>query len=76
MNINKLVSSDLQIALYKSNKNLRFRSKIIVLRISQLMRARNNVFTHSINFQMSFLNAKIILLLNLFIEIIIILNLF
>ena len=49
MNINKSVSSDLQIAFYKSNKNLKSRSKIIVLRISQSMRARNNAFIYSIN---------------------------
>ena len=60
MNINKLISSDLQIAFYKSNKNLRFRSKIIVLRISQSMRARTNAFIYSINFQMSFSNVEII----------------
>ena len=34
MNINKLMSSDLQIAFYKSNKNLKSRSKIIISKIS------------------------------------------
>ena len=76
MNINKSISSDLQIAFYKSNKNLRSRLKIIVLEIFQSMRARNNAFTHSIDFPMSFLNVEIIFLLNLFIKIIIILKSF
>ena len=49
MNIDKLMSSDLKIAFHKSNKNLKSRSKIIILRISQLMRARNNAFTQSTN---------------------------
>ena len=76
MNINKSVSSDLQIAFYKSNKNLKSRSKIIVLKKFQLMRMRNNAFIYSKKFQMSFLNAENIFLLNLFIKIIIILSLF
>ena len=50
MNINKSMSSDLQIVFHKSNKNLKSRSKIIVLKFSQLMRARNNAFIYSINF--------------------------
>ena len=70
-NINKLMSSDLQIAFYKSNKNLRFRSKIIVLKKSQLLNTRNNAFVYSTNFQISFSDVEIILLLNLFIKIII-----
>ena len=40
------------------------------------MRARNNAFIHLINFQLSFLNVEVIFLLNLFVKIIIILNLF
>ena len=76
MNINKSMLSDLQIALHKSNKNLKSRSKIIVLRIFQLMKARSNAFAHSINPQMSFLSAEVILLLNLFVKVIIILNSF
>ena len=76
MNINKLMSSDLQIAFYKSNKNLRFRSKIIILKKFQLMKARSNAFIYLINFQMFFSNVEIILLLKLFVKIIIILNSF
>ena len=34
------MSSDLQIAFHKSNKNLKFRSKTIVLKISQSMITR------------------------------------
>ena len=70
------MSSDLQIVFHKSNKNLKSRSKIIVLKNFQSMRAKNNVFTYSINSQMFFLNVEVILLLNLFIKIIIILNSF
>ena len=58
MNINKLISSDLQIAFHKSNKSLKSRLKIIVLRISQLMRARNNAFIYSINLQFFFQTLK------------------
>ena len=76
MNINKLVSSDLQIAFYKLNKNLKSRSKIIILKKFQLMKARNNAFIYLMNFQMSFSSAEAIFLLNLFIKIIITLNLF
>ena len=50
MNINKLISSDLQIAFHKSNKNLKSRSKIIILKNFQSMKMRNNAFTYSINF--------------------------
>ena len=59
------MSSDLQIAFYKSNKNLRFRSKIIVLRIFQSMKMRNNAFVHSINSQMFFSDVKVIFLIKL-----------
>ena len=76
MNINKLMLSDLQIAFHKSNKNLKSRSKINVLKKFQSMKTRNNAFAYSINFQMSFLNVEITFLLNLFIKIIIILNSF
>ena len=70
------MSSDLQIAFHKSNKNLKSQSKIIVLKISQSFNTKINAFIYSTNSQMSFSNAEIILLLNLFIKIIIILNLF
>ena len=70
------MSSDLQIAFHKSNKNLKSRSKIIVLKILQSMRVRNNAFIYSTNLQMSFSDAEIILLLNLSVKIIIILNSF
>ena len=50
--------------------------KLIILRIFKLMKARNNAFIYSINSQISFLSAEIIFLLNLFINIIIILNSF
>ena len=43
------MSSDLQIAFHKSNKNLKSRLKIIVLKIFQLMKTRNNAFAHSID---------------------------
>ena len=65
MNINKLISNDLKIAFYKSNKNLRYRLKIIVLKISQSMRARNNTFIYLTNFQMSFSDVEIIFFIKL-----------
>ena len=68
--------SDLKIIFYKSNMNLESRLKIIILRIFQSMRARNKIFIHFINFQISFSSVIIIVLLNLFIKIIIILNSF
>ena len=68
------MSSDLQIVFHKSNKNLRSRLKIIVLKISQLLNTKSNTFTYLTNSQMSFLNVEIIFLLNLFVKIIIILN--
>ena len=76
MNINKLMSSDLQITFHKLNKNLKSRSKIIVLKNFQLMKIRSNAFAHLTNFQISFSNVEVIFLLNLFIKIIIILNSF
>ena len=50
MNINKLMLSDLQIAFHKSNKNLKSRSKIIVLRILQSMKTKNNAFIYLTDF--------------------------
>ena len=76
MNINKSISSDLQIAFYKSNKNLKFQLKIIVWRIPQSIKIKSNAFIYSTDPQISFLNAEVIFLLNLSVKIIIILNLF
>ena len=43
------MSSDVQIVFYKSNKNLKSRLKKIVLKIFQLMKARNNTFVYLTN---------------------------
>ena len=50
MNINKFILRDSKIAFYKSNKNLKSRFEIMILRISQSIKIKNKTFIHFANF--------------------------
>ena len=76
MKINNFILKNSKMNFHKFKKKIKSRLKIIIYKIPQFAKIKNNVFTYFSIFQIFFSIIKIIFLKNLFIIIIIILKSF